>query len=150
MESKKFVYVFGGLVIVAALVIGSTWAMKKDDASAPQNLEVVKRAESVYSKTRAKEASTYVTVVKYTSTGFEPAIVSINRGEEVKFVNKSSIGMRIVSNEFEHIPLYPGFSQSKSVGRDGVYQMHFTVPGVWGYHNLDSGHPEVIGIVYVK
>ena|SRR5258708_4914914 len=117
--------------------------------TAPAESEVTTRATSAYTQTRVRENGGYVTIVTYDGTSFNPQIISINRGESVRFVNKSSRAMRIASNTYQNIPIFPGFNQVKSVGRNGTYALSFVDPGVWGYHNMDQD-PTVVGVVYVK
>src|SRR3990167_10780030 len=47
------------------------------------------RAETAYTETRKLENGRYVTTVTLTSTGFVPQIVTVSRGENVRFLNKS-------------------------------------------------------------
>ncbi|MSU56372.1 MAG: hypothetical protein EXS51_03655 [Candidatus Taylorbacteria bacterium] len=108
----------------------------------------VKKATTAYTQTRVLEKGRYVSLVNLTNTGFMPKVVEINRGETVRFVNKSGSAMRIASGEFEGTPLYVGLNQEKSVGQNGVYELVFTESGVWTYHNLSN--PNGIGVVYVK
>lgn len=111
---------------------------------------VYARAQAAYSKTRVKEGDKFVTIVNYNgSKGFDPQIVSINRGESVRFINQSDESMRIVSNVFDGVPIYPGFNQEKTVGKGGTFSLSFSQPGVWGYHNLNA-ESTIVGIVYVK
>lgn len=168
MDSKNTVWWIVGIIVVA-LVVGLVVANKdkdvmddgdktgsEDTALTPNDEEVRQaelayaRAQAAYSKTRIPEGKSFVTIVNYTRAGgFDPQIVSINRGESVRFVNQSTEVMRVTSNTFEGVPIYPGFDQQKSVGKGGTYSLSFTTPGVWGYHNL-NGDPTVVGIVYVR
>ncbi len=117
-------------------------------ASAPSAKTAdAKRAEAAYTGTRILESGKYVTVVTLTSAGFSPQIVSINRGENIRFINKSGSAMRIASNEFQGVPILGSLNQSKSVGRDGVFELTLSEAGVWGYHNSNTA---LTGIVYVK
>lgn len=114
-----------------------------------QNNATTSRQETQYTKTRVQEGNRFVTTVNYTSNGFEPAIVMVNKGETVRFVNKSNTTMRIAPNLIEGVTAYPGFDQEKSVARNGTYEIMFTEPGVWGYHNLNVS-PWAVGVVVVK
>ena len=48
-------------------------------------------------------------VVKFTGTAFEPQTLTINKGETVKFENKSSDDFWPASNNHPTHLLYPGF-----------------------------------------
>jgi len=165
MERKE-TYIAGG--IVALLLLGGfAWWTYGDDSSSPTSTETptgqsadntdikttgtdtpAKRAAAAYTVTRAKEGSAYVATVTLTASGFSPRIVEIERGDSVRFINKSGKSMRITSDTFEGAPIYAGFNQVKSVGMNGTYSLSFSEAGVWGYHNL--GTESDIGIVYVK
>ncbi|MCE9643992.1 hypothetical protein K8Q93_01980 [Candidatus Parcubacteria bacterium] len=163
MERKE-TYIAGG--IVALLLIGGfAWWTYSDDTASPASTETptgestdntdvktadtpAKRAAAAYTVTRAKEGTAYVATVTLTATGFSPRIVEIERGDSVRFINKSGKSMRVTSDTFEGAPIYAGFNQVKSVGMNGTYSLSFSEAGVWGYHNL--GTETDIGIVYVK
>ncbi len=111
--------------------------------------EDVKRATIAYTQTRVREGSQYVTLVSYDGTNFYPPVITIKRGESVRFVNKGNLSMRIVSNTFDNMPIYRGFTQGNSVGKGGSYELSIIDAGIWGYHNLD-GNPGIIGIIHVE
>lgn len=106
-------------------------------------------ASAPVAPTRFKENGIWVTVVNYTGTHFVPDLVSINLGEQVRFVNKDNLSMRITSNDIKGVPLYPGFDEQKSVGTGGTFTFLFNKAGLWSYHNL-NGDPGVVGVVYVR
>lgn len=120
------------------------------DSPAPTKSADAVRAEAAYTGTRKLEGGKYVTVVTLTDAGFQPPIISINRGESVRFVNKSGSSMRIASNDFQGIPILAGLNQEKSVGANGTYALTVTETGVWGYNNRNSATPVVMGIIHVK
>ena len=86
--------------------------------------------------------------VRYTSTGFIPATLEIIRGQNVKFVNDTTLTMWVASNDHPTHTLYPGFDQGRSVGKDGTFNFIFTEPGTWKYHNHNS--PSQGGAVIVR
>jgi plastocyanin len=79
-----------------------------------------------------------VTIVVYSDAGFSPFIAEVAQGATVRFVNMSSKGMRIASNQDATHPAYPGFDQEKTVAKGGVFNFIFTKSGTWGYHNQDN------------
>ena len=108
------------------------------------------RAETAYTETRKLENGRYVTTVTLTSTGFVPQIVTVSRGENVRFLNKSGGSMRISSNEFQGVPLLSSLNQEKSVGTNGIYEVALTEVGVWGYRNGIGTGSTPTGIINVK
>jgi len=74
-------------------------------------------------------------IVTYTDSGFSPSIVTIKRGESIKFVNESSEFMWVASNPHPTHTIYPGFDEGKAVGKGGSYTFTFNKTGDWGYHN---------------
>ena len=73
-------------------------------------------------------------IIKYTSTGFAPASLSITTGSSVRFTNNAAAAMRISPADKTN-PLYSSLSQSKSVGTGGTFDYTFVSPGVYGYYN---------------
>lgn len=128
-------------------------AATKEPSAAPAPVvttPAAKRAETAYTETRVQENGRYVTTVTLTSAGFVPQIVSVNRGENVRFLNKSGGAMRIASNDFQGVPLLTGLNQEKSVGANGTYEVTLTEVGVWGYRNGVGTNQIVTGIIHVK
>jgi len=109
-----------------------------------------KRAETAYTETRKMENGRYVTTVILSNAGFAPHIVTVNRGENIRFVNESSGVMRIASNEFQGVPLLSSLNQEKSVGANGAYEVALTEVGVWGYRNGIGTATTPTGIIHVK
>jgi len=170
MENSNGWYI-GGLVVVVLAIVGyvmwsssntpapvtNTPGATTNDTTLTSNAADVRaaeeayvRAQPVYTKTRALEGKNYVTTVNYNgATGFDPQIVYMNRGESIRFVNKSSDSMRISSVLVQGVPIYPSLGQEKSVGKGGTYSSSLSVPGVWSYYNL-NGEAGMIGVVYVR
>ncbi|MES2135341.1 MAG: hypothetical protein V4449_03825 [Patescibacteria group bacterium] len=111
--------------------------------------EYAKRATVAYTQTRVQQGNQFVTLVSYDGTNFYPPVITIKRGENVRFINKGNLTMRIVSNTFNKTPIYGGFTQANSVGKGGTYELSIPDAGIWGYHNL-NGNPGVIGIINVE
>lgn len=169
MENKN-IYITGGVILVIGLLVGSYFWWGSSDlftndddvvatttvitTNTTNNTNITNTSESeliekAYTQTRVKENGVFISTVSYTSNGFEPAIVYINRGEAVRFIDKSEGSMRIASNDFQGNVLYPGFTQASTVGRNGTYEFTFSKSGVWGYYNMNS-NPKSYGIVYVR
>ena len=72
------------------------------------------------SPVRVLENGQYISIVNLMNKGFVPQAVSINRGESVRFVNKSGNAMRIMS-----ATEYLGLDQQQSVGMNGTFELSF-------------------------
>ncbi len=136
------------VIVESPVVTPSVEVTAEKPAQVPVKSSVTKKATIAYTQTRVLENGRYVSTVSLTSTGFLPKVVEINKGETVRFVNKSGSAMRIASDDFGGTPLYVGLNQEKSVGQNGIYELTFTDTGAWAYHNRTA--PSVIGVVYVK
>lgn len=106
-------------------------------------------AQSQGAGVRTFEKGVYVTQVNYTENGFVPATLEIQHGEEVRFVNKTSLTMRIAADEKLSAIPYQRINQAQSVGKGGTYQIALTEKGVLSYVNLNT-KPAKTGNIYVK
>ncbi len=98
---------------------------------------------------RVFENGRWVTVITYSRSGFDPSVVNINAGEEIRFINTTTLTMRVVFiNPGEQGNLL-GISQDSSVGQNGTYQVPLIDPGVWNFYNL-NGDPSIFGVLNVK
>ena len=157
-----------GILLAILIILAAGYVLFNGDDAAPQGTTAeetpkeavtpapaaktpqAERAETAYTATRTLENGRYVTTVTLTSAGFQPQIVTVNRGESVRFVNKSGGAMRIASNEFQGVPLLKGLNQEKSVGLNGTYEVTLSEVGVWGYQNGIGTAQNVTGIIHVK
>ncbi|HEY4499461.1 MAG TPA: hypothetical protein VJH94_05395 [Candidatus Paceibacterota bacterium] len=115
----------------------------------PPATATVRKTQTKPVTSRVFENGVYVTIVNYTSRGFEPTIITIHKGEEVRFVNKSDSSMRIASSIADGKLYLASINQPKSVGKGGVYQLMITEVGVWNFHNIDNKNRDFVGILYV-
>ncbi len=99
--------------------------------------------------TRVYENGLYINLVLFHGTSFAPQVVTVNRGESVRFINVSGAAMHITSTVIDKVPLYRGFDQTKTVGRGETFELPFTEAGTFAYHN-SIGDQSVGGVVYVK
>lgn len=89
-------------------------------------------------------------LVTYSDDGFVPAVIKIARGTSIRFINTSRNALRIaplVDPAF-NTEGYKGFAASKSVSRGESFEISVTLPGVWGYKNLNN--PGLVGVVVVE
>jgi len=99
--------------------------------------------------TRTLENNSFVTIVEYTNSGFNPSPLELNAGEEIRFVNKSNGTMRITTDEANSNHTYSSYMQPDTVGYNGTFQLVLPMSGLWTYYNLNT-KPPVQGVVYVK
>ncbi|TSC67250.1 MAG: hypothetical protein G01um101472_474 [Parcubacteria group bacterium Gr01-1014_72] len=109
--------------------------------SAPAEKKIEPKKESALPPAKRK-------MIRYTSGGFSPALLTVKRGEAVNFVNESGGGMFVASDFHPTHTAYPEFSQSATIGKGESYSFTFTKAGAWGYHNHVS--PTKIGVIVVE
>ncbi|MDP2705381.1 MAG: hypothetical protein Q8O71_03255 [bacterium] len=166
MKDNNIILYVLGLVIVASIAFG-VWVNSKpkpavvEDTNSPVSSNSSTPSSSsaasqtggaVIKETPVTQTQTNpnVKTVLYRGTLFEPAIIEINHGQEILFINKSSSAMRLVfSVPGTTAQSYTSFDQVKTVGKDGTYQLIFNQPGIWNFYNL-NGNKAVIGTVNVK
>ncbi|MFB6144423.1 MAG: plastocyanin/azurin family copper-binding protein [Candidatus Nanohaloarchaea archaeon] len=103
---------------------------------------------------KAAAASGETHTVYYTSEGFQPQQITIQKGDTVVWVNNASAPMWVASNnhpthtKYSGTSLYRHCSNGESNTFDQCstgdrYSFTFTKTGEWGYHNhrapLDTG-----------
>ncbi len=88
-----------------------------------------------------------VTVVELTDSGFLPSHISVDVGQTVRFVNKSSHDFWPASDLHPTHTLYPEFDAHAPIGTNGEWAFVFTRVGEWHYH--DHLSPSMRGVVVV-
>ncbi len=91
--------------------------------------------------------TTTMATVRYTDAGFEPKELSVPVGTVVMFVNESTTGMWVASNEHPAHSILPTFDQFKTSPPGSTYVYTFDVKGVWVYH--DHIKPSLVGHIIV-
>lgn len=86
-------------------------------------------------------------IVYYDQDGFHPANFVIKGGTSVRFINRSTLSMRVSSVIQNGAPIYTEFDQIYSVGRGGYYDFNFSKAGTWSFTNQSV--PKHFGIVTV-
>lgn len=159
------------LILAVVIIAGLVWyIMSSSPAQAPTTSEIktdtptpTTPTKTVKSTPTAVTPSTttsgagsriydkgqWVTLIYLTNSGFSPAQLEIKAGEEVRFVNKTSLTMRVVSDDKLSNSFYAYFNQAQSVGKGGTYQLSLMQPGIFIYYNLNSD-PRVSGQIIVK
>ena len=119
---------------------------EKGESATPQKPAVVPASDA---GKRFFEDGSFITIVEYTSKGFNPTPVTITAGEEVRFVNKSGGTMKITSDSKKSSREYAEYRQPTTVGYGGVFQLLLPVSGLWTYQNVNV-QPPVVGVINVK
>lgn len=98
--------------------------------------------------------------VMYTPQGFSPSVVTIAKGDTVRFVNESGSTMWVASAKHPTHTVYDGTALSEHCTASGAsssfdqcqagdeYSFTFEKTGTWTYH--DHVHPSNIGKVIVE
>lgn len=99
----------------------------------------------------SETSATQTTTITLTDAGFEPRSVTIAMGQTVRFVNESSRGMWVGSDEHPTHTEYDGtstrehcadgtntqgnFDMCTAVASGGSWEFTFDKPGTFGFHN---------------
>jgi len=86
--------------------------------------------------------------VRYTTTGFQPAQLTVPIGTMVEFVNQSKTAMWVASNVHPEHEILPTFDQFKEVPKGQSYMYTFDTKGSWAYH--DHINPSFEGVITVE
>ena len=94
--------------------------------------------------------------VSYTDNGFEPADVTIKRGEAIRFTNNSTHAMWVMSSGGDG-GVYPAadndcgqsaFDTCTAFPPNEIWEFTFDVPGTWVYRN--NANKSDVGVIRVK
>lgn len=100
---------------------------------------------------RVLEDGKYVTYIYFTGKAFVPQTVVISSGEKVRFVDASSLTMRVGSQTANlSSSYYSSLNEANPKGKGSTYEITLSQPGVWSYQNLPSSQPLITGTVYVR
>jgi len=98
---------------------------------------------------RTFENGFYVTTIYLTNTGFIPQSVEVNRGEEVRFVDRANGIMYIVADDKTSSTYYRAIKQPARIERSATFQLGLPESGTFSYYNLNS-NPRFSGTIIVK
>lgn len=134
-------YVTVGVVAAVILIVAAT---------SPRSSTLSSDAESVTAASADAVLAGKTAIVTLTDRGFKPAVVKVERGASIKFINQSGNAMRItpLKDPKDDTSEYLGFASTRSYGRGGTYGVTVTKPGIWGYKNLNNAN--LVGIVIVE
>jgi len=154
-----------GIIVVVLVIWGiiytssSSTAPATQTASSPTSTSDVSTTPTPTPTASPTSSSAKTVEVDYTNSGFSPTSVSINLGDTVNFVNKSSESMWIGSNNHPSHTLYSGTTLREhcpdtagtafdQCGTGDTYSFTFEKVGTWGYHNHRDA--SMLGTIIVK
>jgi len=142
------------IALVIIVIAGSWYALSANRASAPannMNTEVSFQDTGTNSSGAVTLGDPDVAAVTLTDSGFSPSTVTVSVGDTVRFVNQSSRGMWVGSNEHPTHTDYDGtstrehcaggvttngtFDECASAPKGSSWQYTFSKAGTFGYHN---------------
>lgn len=148
MKNSKNIIVVLVSILVLAFIVYLYMAYTAKQNSGALDLNENAGTEDVNSNPTSKNANTKNTasqdkaylgvdgiyVVKYTDEGFVPSNLQIPRGKSIRFINNSSKGMRVSSDD-KASPTFSELTQSETVGKGSTYTFSFVKEGLWVYYN---------------
>lgn len=102
------------------------------------------------SSSKSSSSSSHISqtfTVKYTSSGWQPSILSIHQGDVVKFHSESDTFMWVASNPHPTHGDYPEFDERTGVAKGVDFYFTFNKIGTWGYHNHNNPNHQAVIIV---
>lgn len=127
-----------GGIIVLLIIFGANMSpsvpVGATGTNAPGNDAVSNSNKGTSSGTAVKPGTAGVS---FTSSGFSPGYITVRAGDVVRFTNKSSSSMRVISTA-SGISSGFSFDQNKSVGNGGFFDVAFIQAGTWRYYNLNN------------
>ena len=139
------------IIIVVLLVAVGAYAFSTNRAVAPAGTQDEIATTSVPVVQEEEDGGPAFTVITLTDSGFSPATVTVRAGETVRFVNQSSRGMWVGSDDHPTHTEYDGtttrehcadgaatngtFDQCASVAAGDSWDYTFERAGTFGYHN---------------
>lgn len=141
------------MALAAIILIGlAAYAFSVNRASAPTDTDMSAQTSGMEdTATEGEDGGPTFTVVTLTDAGFSPATVTVAAGETVRFINDSSRGMWVGSDDHPTHTQYDGtstrehcadgvstngtFDQCRAVERGDYWDYTFERAGTFGYHN---------------
>jgi hypothetical protein len=157
MSPQNVFFTVGGILLLIVVVVGLfIWKPFEDSLVVSLNTNTAGDASEVAvshagGAQTIKEDNHYVSIVRYTGSGFSPLVLVINRGENVRFVNTSNLAMRIEADNTGTTTEPSKYQQATSAGNGGSYELSFVNPGVWLIKDLNTPESkDAMAVVYVK
>lgn len=138
-------------LIIVILALGAWYALSPKRAAAPTDSAAMQEGTVNADAPVEEDGGPAFTVVTLTDAGFSPTTVTVAVGETVRFVNESSRGMWIGSNDHPTHTQYDGtstrehcadgtstngtFDQCASANKGDYWDFTFEKAGTFGFHN---------------
>ena len=138
------------VVAVALLALGG-YLLWSNSAVAPTSTEEEVVSGTSTTTETISETAPIPALVTYSDNGFEPARITVQPGETVRFVNNSSTRMWVGADEHPTHTSYDGtatrehcvdgaaiggtFDQCHAADAGASWEFTFTKEGTWDYHN---------------
>lgn len=140
------------IAIIAIVLIGGAWYMlAAQKAAAPTVPESAAIGTETGTAPAAGADTDATATITLTDAGFMPSTVTVNAGDTVRFVNQSSRGMWVGSDEHPTHTEYDGtttrehcadganttgtFDQCSAAASGASWEYTFEKPGTFGFHN---------------
>ena len=144
------------IVLVLIGIIGIGWFAFGNRADAPASTETATTTDMIPgtgddSVTEEEDGGPAFAVVTLTDSGFTPKTLTVNAGETVRFINESSRGMWVGSDDHPTHTDYDGtstrehcangmanngtFDQCAAVNKSDYWDYTFERAGTFGFHN---------------
>lgn len=159
MTARNMFLTVGGILLVVAILAAllgwrpfSSGLLVSENATPANTISPADVSESHVSASvsTVKEGDHYVSIIRYNGDTFNPRILIVNRGENVRFVNGSTLSMRIEANNAATTTSPAMYQQAQSVGHNGAYELSFESAGVWIVKNLNDQSSDNVAVIYVK
>ena len=144
------------LGVIAALVLGFFRTAPTHISTPAPSVQAVASPPSAEVKAYLAISSGFQYLVSFTDKGFEPIIVTMQKGETIRFVNNSQHNLWIAATG-DSGSIYPGtgkecgqsaFDSCKTLNKGDFWEFTFTKVGTWSYHN--NFDLERTGIIIVE
>lgn len=138
-------------LIIVILAAGAWYALSPKQAAAPADTDAAATESRNEVPDAEEDGGPAFTVVTLTDSGFSPSTVTVSVGETVRFVNDSSRGMWVASDNHPTHTEYDGtstrehckdgtdttgtFDECSSVMRGDYWDYTFEKAGTFGFHN---------------
>ncbi|OGG08176.1 hypothetical protein A3D05_05570 [Candidatus Gottesmanbacteria bacterium RIFCSPHIGHO2_02_FULL_40_24] len=146
MKKRRIEFIFIGIVIVSGILFLAYTAINDRNGADVSDALKAPVGGAPGEIQNSKNQSDAVRVIM-TDNGFDPAIVTVKKGDSVFFENRSGEMMLVASDPHPQHDQYPGFAMKEGTTRGESYYFTFDSSGVWGYHN--HLNPEKTGIIVV-
>jgi plastocyanin len=135
-----------GLIGVILVIVVAVFVLNKKSPTTSITATATPSASTSSSATASPETSNLT--VTYDGSSFTPAILTIQKGQTVTFMNSSDESMWVASDPHPTHINYPQFDAKKDYKPGESYTFTFDRVGSWGYHNHE--HSGVKGTIIVK